>query len=163
MRPFRYHRPASPDDALAALGTAGSVPLGGGTDLLVTMKEGLAEPEQLVDVRHLRGARDITVRPDGSVRFGGAVRIADIAAHAVIRERFAALAEAARMVGTPALRNMGTIAGNLCQRPRCWYFRPSAPSPAVLRLAIGASACRSIPSTMGLSSTRRTLTLDGMK
>jgi xanthine dehydrogenase YagS FAD-binding subunit len=87
------------------------------------MKEGLAEPAHLVDLRRVSGAREITVRADGSVRIGAAVRIADLAAHAVIRERFAALAEAARLVGTPALRNMGTIGGNLGQRPRCWYFR----------------------------------------
>ena len=123
MRPFRYHRPASSADALTALGAPDSVAFGGGTDLLVTMKEGLAEPAHLVDVRHLRGARDITVRADGSARIGGGVRIADLAAHGVIRERFAALAEAAGLVGTPALRNMSTIAGNLCQRPRCWYYR----------------------------------------
>jgi xanthine dehydrogenase YagS FAD-binding subunit len=127
MKSFRYHRPATSGDALAALAAPRAVALGGGTDLLVTMKEGLAEPAQLVDLRYVRGAREITVRADGSVRLGGAVRIADIAAHAVIREKFAALAEAARLVGTPALRNMGTIAGNLCQRPRCWYFRRGVP------------------------------------
>ena len=120
---FRYHRPASAAEALTALAVPESVALGGGTDLLVTMKEGLVAPEHLVDVRHLRGAREITVRADGSVRIGGAVRIAELAAHDAIRKNFASLAEAARVVGTPALRNMGTIAGNLCQRPRCWYFR----------------------------------------
>jgi xanthine dehydrogenase YagS FAD-binding subunit len=123
MKPFRYHRPDSTADALTALAAPDSVALGGGTDLLVTMKEGLVAPAHLVDVRQLRGARDITVRADGSVRIGGAVRIADLAAHETIRANFASLAEAARLVGTPALRNMGTIAGNLCQRPRCWYFR----------------------------------------
>ena len=123
MKAFEYHRPATSADALTALAAANSAALGGGTDLLVTMKEGLAEPAQLVDMRYVPGAREITVRTDGSMRIGGAVRIADLAVHAVIRERFAALAEAARVVGTPALRNMGTIAGNLCQRPRCWYYR----------------------------------------
>lgn len=127
MKPFRYHRPTTPAAAFVALGEAGSVALGGGTDLLVTMKEGLAAPAHLVDLRHLRGGREIKVRADGSVRIGGAVRIADLAAHNVIRQKFAALAEAARLVGTPALRNMGTIAGNLCQRPRCWYFRRGIP------------------------------------
>jgi xanthine dehydrogenase YagS FAD-binding subunit len=136
MRPPRYHRPTSVADALAALAAPGSVALGGGTDLLVTMKEGLAEPAHLVDLRHVRGARDITVRADGSARIGGAVRIADLAAHGVIRERFAALAEAASSVGTPALRNMGTIAGSLGQRPRCWYFRRGVPC-----LKNGGSGC----------------------
>lgn len=127
MKSFHYHRPTTSVDALTALGAPDSVALGGGTDLLVTMKEGLVEPAHLVDLRHIRGARDITVRTDGSVRIGGAARIADIAAHTVLRERFAALAEATRLVGTPALRNMGTIGGNLCQRPRCWYFRRGVP------------------------------------
>lgn len=123
MKSFRYKRASTSAEAINSLSAPQSAPLGGGTDLLVLMKEGLAEPDELVDVRHIPGARDITVRPDGSVRLGGAVRIADIAAHPVIREKFAVLADAARMVGTPALRNMGTIGGNLCQRPRCWYFR----------------------------------------
>jgi xanthine dehydrogenase YagS FAD-binding subunit len=127
MKPFDYQRPDTSADALTALGAPGSVALGGGTDLLVTMKEGLVEPARLVDLRHIKGARDVTLRADGSARLGGAVRIADLAAHDVIRERFRALADAARLVGTPALRNMGTIAGNLCQRPRCWYFRRGVP------------------------------------
>jgi xanthine dehydrogenase YagS FAD-binding subunit len=139
MKHFDYRRPASPADALTALGVPGSVALGGGTDLLVTMKEGLVDPAHLVDVRHLKGARDITLRDDGSARLGGAVRIADLAAHEVIRERFGALAEAARLVGTPALRNMGTIAGNLCQRPRCWYFRRGVPC-----LKNGGSGCAAV-------------------
>lgn len=127
MKEFRYHRPASYADALTALGAPDAVALGGGTDLLVTMKEGLAEPAHLVDVRHLRGARVISANKDGSTRIGGAVRIAELAASEVILERFAALAAACRAVGTPALRNMGTIGGNLCQRPRCWYFRRGVP------------------------------------
>jgi xanthine dehydrogenase YagS FAD-binding subunit len=139
MKPFRYQRPESFADAITALGAPASAALGGGTDLLVTMKEGLIEPSDLVDVRRLHGARDITVRADGSVRLGAAVRIADIAAHDVIRARFASLADAARLVGTPALRNMGTIAGNLCQRPRCWYLRR-----AVSCLKNGGSGCAAV-------------------
>ena len=139
MKPFRYHRATTTADALNALGAAGSVALGGGTDLLVTMKEGLAEPAQLVDLRHLRGAREIMARPDGSVRIGAAARITDIAVHDVIRSKFAALALAAGAVGTPALRNMGTIGGNLGQRPRCWYFRRGVPC-----LKNGGAGCAAI-------------------
>ena len=123
LPPFAYRSPTNSSDALAALATPGARALGGGTDLLVLMKEGLEAPPQLVDLRRLEGANEIRVSPDGSVRLGAAVRIADIAAHAVIRANFHALAQAAESVGTPALRNMGTIAGNLVQRPRCWYFR----------------------------------------
>lgn len=123
MRPFSYSRPTTVEAALAALADPSASPLGGGSDLLVALKEELVHPAQLVDLRSLPGARDITVRGDGSVRLGGGVRIADVAIHPAIRERFSALAEASRSVGTPALRNMGTVAGNLCQRPRCWYLR----------------------------------------
>jgi xanthine dehydrogenase YagS FAD-binding subunit len=139
MQPFHYHRPDTASGALAALGTPGSSPLGGGTDLLVTMKEGLTAPAHLVDVRHLPGARDVTVHADGSVRLGSAVRIADLAMHSVIRARFGVLAEAARLVATPALRSMGTIAGNLCQRPRCWYFRRGVPC-----LKNGGTGCAAV-------------------
>ena len=127
MPPVSYTRPKSAGDALRALAAPHAHALGGGTDLLVAMREDLVHVEQLVDLRLLPGARDISVRPDGSVRVGGSVRIADLAANAEIGARFVALAQAARAVGTPALRNMGTIGGNLGQRPRCWYFRRHVP------------------------------------
>jgi xanthine dehydrogenase YagS FAD-binding subunit len=100
--------------------------MGGGTDLLVSLDEGFLSAKTVVD---LRASTDDTVemRADGSVRIGGATRVANIAAHAVIRERFLCLSQACEVVGTPALREMGTIAGNLCQRPRCWYLRRNIP------------------------------------
>jgi xanthine dehydrogenase YagS FAD-binding subunit len=143
MPPFSYHRPETVDAALAALAADHAVALGGGTDLLLTLREQLVHAEHLVDLRRLPNARDISARDDGSVRLGCAVRIADLASHPVIRGRFAALAEAAHSVGTPALRNMGTIAGNLCQRPRCWYFRRG-----IACLKNGATGC---PATEGES------------
>ena len=79
------------------------------------------------------------MRPDGSVRIGGAVLIADLASHDVLRERFAALREAARLMGTPALRDIGTIAGNICQRPQCGYFRKHVPC-----LKNGGAGCAAI-------------------
>lgn len=127
MHPFGYHPARDADDATRALISPAAVPLGGGTDLLVTMKEGLALPQMLVDLRRLPGARDIALREDGSARIGCAVRIADLASHAGIAERYAVLAQAAASVGTPQLRAMGTIGGSLGQRPRCWYFRRGLP------------------------------------
>jgi len=127
MTSFRYHAPASLDEATAALAQPGAAPLGGGTDLLVTIRERIAAPSELVDLRRITGARDVVMRADGSARIGAAARIADIAAHPEIVTRFAALAQAAASVGTPALRNMGTIGGNLGQRIRCWYFRRDMP------------------------------------
>jgi len=120
---FRYERPTTRAAALTALAEPGSVAIGGGTDLLVTIEEGLVRPALVVDVRALPDAQQILVRQDGSAHLGAAVRIADLAAHPELRERFPVLAQAAESVGTPALRNMGTLAGNLMQRPRCWYLR----------------------------------------
>jgi xanthine dehydrogenase YagS FAD-binding subunit len=127
VHPFAYHPASDADDALRALSAPSAVPLGGGTDLLVTIKEELAHPDTLVDLRRLPGARDIVLHDDGSARIGCAVRIADLASNAGVAERYAALAQAAASVGTPQLRNMGTIGGNLLQRPRCWYFRRGLP------------------------------------
>lgn len=123
MSDFRYLRPDSVAAALTALGESGSVAIGGGTDLLVTIDEGLVSPSVVVDVRALPGLREISVASDGSARIGGGVRIAEIAGDGAIQRDFPVFAAAAAAVGTPALRNMGTIAGNLVQRPRCWYLR----------------------------------------
>lgn len=123
MTGFAYERPETLDATLAALARAGATPVGGGTDLLVWIEEGLPAPERVVDVRGWPGADEIVVHADGSARLGAAARIADIAAHEGIRRFFPALAAACESVGTPALRNMGTIGGNLAQRPRCWYLR----------------------------------------
>src|SRR6185436_1702944 len=81
----------------------------------------------LVDLRAIPESADIRRLDDGGVRFGASTRIADLARHPIIRERYSALAQACDVVGTPALRHMGTIGGNLCQRPRCWYFRRGVP------------------------------------
>ena len=120
---FAYTRPSSTEDADRELAAAGATPLGGGTDLVVCMREHLARPETVVDLTRIPGARDVTTLEDGGLRIGGSARLAQLARNPLIRDRFSALAQACESVGTPALRTMGTIAGNLCQRPRCWYLR----------------------------------------
>lgn len=123
MTSFRYHRALDLPDALSRIGRDGQIPIGGGTDLLVTIEERLAAPAGVVDVRSLAESLGITLMADGALRIGGAVRLEEIAAHPLVRARYGALASACEQVGTPAIRAMGTIGGNLCQRPRCWYFR----------------------------------------
>jgi xanthine dehydrogenase YagS FAD-binding subunit len=120
---FSYSRATSTDDATRQLAAEGAVALGGGTDLMVCIREQLAKPDVVVDLTRLPDAREITWREDGGVRIGGSVRLATLARDARVRERFPALMQSCESVGTPALRTMGTIAGNLCQRPRCWYLR----------------------------------------
>lgn len=123
MSPFSYLRPASLRDALDALREPASLPIGGGTDLVVTIEEGLAHPDRVVDVRDVAESNGVTELPDGSLRIGGATRLTDVAEHPLVAARYAMLASACEQVGTPAIRAMATIAGNLNQRPRCWYFR----------------------------------------
>jgi xanthine dehydrogenase YagS FAD-binding subunit len=122
-----YHRPATPEATVELLTQSGAAPMGGGTDLLVAMREGVTSPERLVDLRGIEGSNVIETRTDGSIRIGASVRIERIAEDAAMREHFPALASACASVGTPALRNMGTLGGNLSQRPRCWYFRLPVP------------------------------------
>ena len=123
VRAFTYHRPASLEDAVASLTRPHTHALGGGTDLLPCVEDGVAAPASVVDLRAIRGLDLIEPLSDGGLRIAAAARIADIAAHDLVRSRFPALAAACDAVGTPALRNMGTLGGSLCQRPRCWYFR----------------------------------------
>jgi len=127
MPSFAYHRPTSERDALERLGSAGAAPLGGGTDLLVAIEEGLTGPDILVDLRSLASWRGIELTDGGSLRIGAATRVHEVATHPLVRERWPALAEGCASVGTSALRHMGTIGGNLCQRPRCWYYRRAIP------------------------------------
>jgi xanthine dehydrogenase YagS FAD-binding subunit len=101
--------------------------MGGGTDLLVSIDEGFVRADSIVDLRRIPEDTGIAMLPDGSWRIGAGTRIHDIANDARIVQNFRALAEACDVVGTPALRQMGTIGGNLCQRPRCWYLRRDVP------------------------------------
>jgi len=137
--PFLYYRATSPDDAAQRLGGEGAVPLGGGTDLLVTIGEQLLQPDLLVDLRTIPESATIEETEHGGLRIGATARIADLAQHALIRQCFPLLAQACDVVGTPALRHMGTIGGNLCQRPRCWYFRQNIPC-----LKNGGSICPAV-------------------
>ena len=131
-----YQRPTTTPTAIGLLTAPGAHALGGGTDLLVAMREGLVRPERVVDLRGLPDSDAMTWGADGSLRLGAATRIAAIANDPLVRDRFPALAMACESVGSPALRNMGTLGGNLCQRPRCWYFRSGIPC-----LKSGGSDC----------------------
>ncbi|MFL5607518.1 MAG: FAD binding domain-containing protein [Gemmatimonadaceae bacterium] len=114
-------------DALTRLSTPGHVAIGGGTDLLVTIEEHLARPVAVVDVRAITDSLGVSETGAGDLRIGAAERLADVAEHPLVRSRYAALALACEQVGTPAIRSMATLGGNLCQRPRCWYFRRNIP------------------------------------
>ena len=128
MKPFAYVNAANEKEALAALAQAGAqaprgriLPIAGGMDLLALMKDYVAQPERLVNVKGLD--QTMAATPDGGLRIGGGVRLADLADHPIARKLYPALTDSAAEVGTPQIRNVGTLGGNLTQRPRCWYFR----------------------------------------
>ncbi len=121
--PFQYVRPQSMDDALKAMAAGGSVALGGGSDLLTCLREHILAPERLVSLADL--AQDLDgVRQQGrGFIVGAATTLTTLAEDPLITSRVPGLAQAASAVGSPQLRNQGTVAGNLCQKARCWYYR----------------------------------------
>jgi NADPH-dependent glutamate synthase beta subunit-like oxidoreductase/CO/xanthine dehydrogenase FAD-binding subunit len=122
---FAHHSASSVEHARALLeGAEGGRPVAGGTDLLGLIKDRVHDgpPQALVDLKTVPGLDHIEER-EGSLVIGGLVRLADLERDALVRERVPALAEAAHAVASPQLRNMGTVGGNLCQEPRCWYYR----------------------------------------
>ena len=128
MKNFIYTRPANLREARAQLGKehAKVVLLAGGTDLLGEMKDDLAAPEKLVYISHLKELQGIRTGA-GGLRIGAATRLVDIVESPLVQKHTPLLAMAAGKIGTPQVRNMATIGGNLCQRPRCWYFRNNYP------------------------------------
>ncbi|HVG39722.1 MAG TPA: xanthine dehydrogenase family protein subunit M [Pyrinomonadaceae bacterium] len=107
--------PADPDDAPR--------PLAGGQDLLTTMKDYITRPVRVVNLKTIKGLDRIEGDARKGLRIGALTTLAQIEENQTIRRSFPGLAEAALSVATPQIRNLGTIGGNLCQRPRCWYYR----------------------------------------
>jgi xanthine dehydrogenase YagS FAD-binding subunit len=123
LKAFAYVNATNEKEALAALARAERgrmLPMAGGMDLLGLMKDYIVSPERVVSIRNL----DQTIASaDGGLRIGAAVKIADLVENAPARKMYPALTTAAEDVGTPQIRNVGTVGGNIMQRPRCWYFR----------------------------------------
>ncbi|RCW46208.1 xanthine dehydrogenase YagS FAD-binding subunit [Halopolyspora algeriensis] len=123
MIPFDYQRADRADGAVAAVGVRPAAAfLGGGTNLVDHLKLGVAEPELLVDVTRLP-FDGIDTLPDGGVRVGATVRNSDLAAEAIVRQRYPVLSQALLSGASGQLRNLATTGGNLLQRTRCPYFQ----------------------------------------
>ena len=124
MKPFSYVNPANERDAVRALGSDRDkvMPLAGGQDLLARLKDYVAQPDRIVNVKTALDAT-VTPMPGGGLKIGAAMRLVDLAEHAQVAKLYPAISRAAIEVGTPQIRNQGTVGGNLNQRPRCWYFR----------------------------------------
>lgn len=123
MKAFSYSQAQSFEGALERFHEASaSQYLAGGVDLLGEMKDGLVEPDRLVNLKRIPESDTIEVDGDAWT-FGPNVTIGRLEKHGELRKRLPALAEAAGHVGSPQIRNMGTLGGNLAQHSRCWYYR----------------------------------------
>jgi xanthine dehydrogenase YagS FAD-binding subunit len=111
---------------------------GGGSDLLGMVKERIVSPDVLIHLRAIKGLDQVTPAA-ASVNIGGQITLDALSRHPLILRDYAVLAEAAGSVATPQIRNAGTLAGNVCQRPWCWYFRNGFPC-----FKAGGNTCFSI-------------------
>jgi xanthine dehydrogenase YagS FAD-binding subunit len=124
MERFEYTSPTTVKEATSLLGSSWSDAqvLAGGTDLLSLMKDFVASPKRVVNIKGISELHGISKTAIG-VRIGAAVTLDDLSLNPLIRAQFPSLITAALGITSPQIRNMGTVGGDLCQRPRCWYFR----------------------------------------
>jgi len=138
LHPFRYHRPATVDEAVALLARFGTeaMAIAGGTDLMPNMKHRLFTPAHVVSLNGIAAMRGVGMEDArraagngrgsagirGALRIGALETLADVSVHPAVRRHCAGLAEAAGLVAGPQLRNMGTIGGNVCLDTRCTYY-----------------------------------------
>jgi xanthine dehydrogenase YagS FAD-binding subunit len=124
MQNFEYANPKTIQEAAGLLGGnwADANVLAGGTDLISMMKEELATPKRVVNIKGIKDLSGIKKSGDG-LRIGAVVTLDELAENAAVRAEYPSLVEAAHGVSSPQIRNMGTVGGDVCQRPRCWYFR----------------------------------------
>lgn len=123
MNSFEYLQPNSLVSATKALSKKNnSAILAGGTDLLGLMKDDIYNPDYLINLKNLNDLNFIKHHGD-QLKIGALTKLDDILQNEFIKEKFNILHEAIKQIATPQLRNVGTIGGNICQRPRCFYFR----------------------------------------
>jgi xanthine dehydrogenase YagS FAD-binding subunit len=124
MKSFDYIQATDSKKAVASLGNKweDAKVIAGGVDLLGEMKDYLISPKTVIDIKSIPGLNKISIEKDG-LHIGATTTLVDIEENPAINKMWSVLAQSSASVGTPQIRNMGTIGGNLCQRPRCWYYR----------------------------------------
>ena len=124
MKNFEWTEPQTVEQALAWLAKANgkAVLMAGGTDLFTEIKETVVEPDLVIDLKSIPGLASIQ-KVETGIRIGALTPVAVLAADAMIKRDYSGLSDAAWSLATPQLRNVGTVGGNICQRPRCWYYR----------------------------------------
>ena len=139
MKNFTYINAKSIKDAVESLGKDWneSVVKSGGTDLLGELKGMIISPEKVINLKTIPNLDYIESTQNGGLKIGAMTTITKISESSLIRTKFPVISQAASKVASPQLRNMGTLGGNLCQRPRCWYYRENS----ILCLKKGGSQC----------------------
>jgi xanthine dehydrogenase YagS FAD-binding subunit len=123
MNAFDFAAPTSVEDAVKLLGGQNTAALSGGTDLISRIKDEVASPQRVVYLKDIKPLAGISGDPGSGVTIGAGTLLAAIVEAKDLRESYPALWQSTLEVGTPQIRNMATVGGNLLQRPRCWYFR----------------------------------------
>jgi xanthine dehydrogenase YagS FAD-binding subunit len=124
MEAFEYANPSSLKEAVGLLGSrwGEAEVLAGGTDLLSLMKDYVGAPKRLVNIKGIAELKGVRATSEGTA-IGALTTIEELHSNKTIHEEFHGLAHAAGSIPSPQIRHMGTVGGDLCQRPRCWYFR----------------------------------------
>jgi len=120
---FSYLKAKSVKEAISGLSQGNARLHAGGTDLLGCLRDRVFTIDTMVSISGLRELKGIRETPEGGLSIGALTTITEVSESRVIRDRYPALAQAALEVASPQLRNQGTLGGNLCQKPRCWYYR----------------------------------------
>jgi xanthine dehydrogenase YagS FAD-binding subunit len=122
MQAFEYASANKKEQVATLLGDQGAI-LAGGTDLLALMKDDVVAPRRLVNIKQIEGLRGVTYESGNGLRIGALTTLAELAEPRDGLSNYPMLTEAAREAASAQIRNLATIGGNMCQRPRCWYFR----------------------------------------
>ena len=140
LPPFDHVAVNSFEEAASLLGEQRARVIAGGTDLLGTLKDRVHPdyPRLLIDIKQSAGGSHVSLE-DTSIRIGALTTLSEVADHEIVNAKIPLLAQAARVVGSPQIRNMATVGGNICQEPRCWYYR--APDNAFHCLRKGGTQC----------------------
>ena len=125
MQAFEYARPTTTQETIKLLsGAKGDTQvLAGGTDLISLMKDGITTPARVVSLQRVKELRGITFTLTKGLRLGATATFEEVLENADVRKHYPAIVQAVEGVSSPQIRNTGTVGGDLCQRPRCWYYR----------------------------------------
>ena len=143
MPPFDHVAVNSLEEAAVLLDGQKARVIAGGTDLLGALKDRVHPdyPSLLIDIKRSAGGSHVS-EEDRSIRIGALTTLSEVVEHEIVKAKVPLLAQAARAVGSPQLRNMATVGGNICQEPRCWYYR--APDNAFHCLRKGGNQCAAL-------------------